>query len=165
MLTLKKIKKLTFSRNRFLTLKILNWRKFTILFFSSFFFFFNTSINFKPWLYWDFSQFLQCISTSQCTLSLGKWSESEVAQLCPTFSDPMDCNLPGSSCHRIFQARTLKWVAISYRNFNHKSSSCSGFQMYFSYEYWHQPKYSPRGTGRCECHWANMCLFQERYWV
>ena len=41
-------------------------------------------------------------------------SESEVAQLCPTLSDPMDCSLPGSSVHGIFQARVLKWGAISY---------------------------------------------------
>ena len=34
-------------------------------------------------------------------------SESEVAQLCPTLSDPMDCSLPGSSFHGIFQARKL----------------------------------------------------------
>jgi len=39
-------------------------------------------------------------------------SESEVAQLCPTLSDPMDCSLPGSSAHGIFQARVLEWVAI-----------------------------------------------------
>ena len=40
-------------------------------------------------------------------------SESEVAQSCPTLTDPMDCSLPGSSVHGIFQARVLKWVAIS----------------------------------------------------
>ena len=39
-------------------------------------------------------------------------SESEVAQSCPTLSDPMDCSLPGSSIHRIFQARVLEWGAI-----------------------------------------------------
>ena len=39
-------------------------------------------------------------------------SESEVAQLCPTLSDPMDCSPPGSSAHGIFQARVLEWVAI-----------------------------------------------------
>ena len=39
-------------------------------------------------------------------------SESEVAQLCPTPSNPMDCSLPGSSVHGIFQARVLKWGAI-----------------------------------------------------
>ena len=38
--------------------------------------------------------------------------ESEVAQSWPTLSDPMDCSLPGSSVHGIFQARVLEWVAI-----------------------------------------------------
>ena len=41
-------------------------------------------------------------------------SESEVAQSCPTPSDPMDCSLPGSSVHRIFQARVLDWGAIAF---------------------------------------------------
>ena len=39
-------------------------------------------------------------------------SESEVTQSCPTPSDPMDCSLPGSSVHGIFQARVLEWGAI-----------------------------------------------------
>ena len=43
-------------------------------------------------------------------------SESEVAQSCPTLCDPMDCSLPGSSIHGIFQARVLEWVAISFSN-------------------------------------------------
>ena len=41
-------------------------------------------------------------------------SESEVAQLCPIFRDPMDCSLPGSSAHGIFQARVLEWGAIAF---------------------------------------------------
>ena len=41
-------------------------------------------------------------------------SESEVAQSCPTLSDPMDCSLPGSSIHGIFQARVLECVAIAF---------------------------------------------------
>ena len=41
-------------------------------------------------------------------------SESEVAQLCPTLSNPMDCSLPGSSIHGIFQARVLEWGAIAF---------------------------------------------------
>jgi len=40
-------------------------------------------------------------------------SESEVAQSCPTLSNLMDCSLPGSSVHGIFQARVLEWVAIA----------------------------------------------------
>ena len=41
-------------------------------------------------------------------------SESEVTQSCPTLSYPMDCSLPGSSIHEIFQARVLEWVAIAF---------------------------------------------------
>ena len=41
-------------------------------------------------------------------------SESEVAQSCLTLSDPMDCSLPGSSVHGIFQARVLEWDAIAF---------------------------------------------------
>ena len=41
-------------------------------------------------------------------------SESEVAQSCPTPSDPMDCSLTGSSVHGIFQARVLEWGAIAF---------------------------------------------------
>ena len=40
-------------------------------------------------------------------------SENEVAQSCPTLSDPMDCSLPGSSVRGIFQARVLEWGAIA----------------------------------------------------
>ena len=41
-------------------------------------------------------------------------SESEVAQSCPTLYDPMDCSLPGSSAHGIFQAKLLEWGAIAF---------------------------------------------------
>ena len=41
-------------------------------------------------------------------------SESEVAQSCLTLSDPMDCRLPGSSVHEIFQTRVLEWGAIAF---------------------------------------------------
>ena len=43
-------------------------------------------------------------------------SESEVAQSCPTLSDPMDCSLPGSAIHGIFQARILEWGGIAFSN-------------------------------------------------
>ena len=49
--------------------------------------------------------------------------ESEVAQSCPTLSDPMDCSLPGSSVHRIFQARVLEWVAIAFSPSKEKRAS------------------------------------------
>ena len=48
---------------------------------------------------------LQCIQVK---------SESEVAQSCPTLSDPMGCSLPGSSVHGIFQARVLEWGATAF---------------------------------------------------
>ena len=41
-------------------------------------------------------------------------SEREVAQSCPTLSDPMDYSPPGSSIHGIFQARVLEWGAIAF---------------------------------------------------
>ena len=44
-------------------------------------------------------------------------SQSEASQSCPTLSDPMDCNLPGSSIHGIFQARVLEWGAIAFSEY------------------------------------------------
>ena len=46
-------------------------------------------------------------------------SENEVTQSCPTLSDPMDCSLPGSSIHGIFQARVLEWGAIAFSKKRH----------------------------------------------
>ena len=48
---------------------------------------------------------LQCIKVK---------SESEVTQSCPTLCNPMDCSLPGSSVHGIFQARVPEWGAIAF---------------------------------------------------
>ena len=50
---------------------------------------------------------LQCIKVK---------SESEVAQSCLTLCDPMDCSLPGSSVHGIFQATVLEWGSIAFSN-------------------------------------------------
>ena len=59
-----------------------------------------------------------CTSTAE---SLGSIPDHETAataakllQSCPALSDPMDCNLPGSSIHGIFQARVLEWGAIAF---------------------------------------------------
>ena len=41
-------------------------------------------------------------------------SENEISQSCLTLSDPMDCSLPGSSVHGLFQARLLEWGAIAF---------------------------------------------------
>ena len=69
-------------------------------------------------------------------------SESEVAQSCPTRSDPMDCSLPGSSVHGIFQARVLEWVAIAF----------SGYQWY-SLKLFHplRPPLFPQVFSLCLC--------------
>jgi len=58
-------------------------------------------------------------------------SESEVAQSCPTLRKPVDCSLPGSSIHGIFQARVLEWGAIAFSNngilFSHKKNEILPF--------------------------------------
>ena len=60
------------------------------------------SLGFSRQEHWSGLPFLlQCMKVK---------SESEVAKLCPTLSDPMDCSLPGSSIHGIFQARVLEWL-------------------------------------------------------
>ena len=51
-------------------------------------------------------------------------NESEVAQSCPTLSDPVDCSPPGSSIHGIFQARVLEWGALAF--------PISELELYFS---------------------------------
>ena len=55
-------------------------------------------------------------------------SESEVAQLCPTLSDPMDCSLPGSSVHGIFQARVLEWGAIAFSEVSKAAAAAKSLQ-------------------------------------
>ena len=54
--------------------------------------------------------FLERVQTSS---NHERKKESEVTQSCPTLCDPMDCSLPGSSIHGIFQARILELVTIS----------------------------------------------------
>ena len=64
------------------------------------------SLGFSRQEHWVGCHFLlQCMKVK---------SESEVTQLCLTRSDPMDCSLPGSSIHGIFQARVLEWGAIAF---------------------------------------------------
>ena len=65
----------------------------------------------RPWDSPDKNTGVGCHFLLQC---IKVKSESEVAQSCPTPSDPMDCSLPGSSIHGIFQARVLEWGAIAF---------------------------------------------------
>jgi len=66
-----------------------------------------------------------------------KWSRS-VAQSCPTLSDPMDCSLPGSSIHGIFQAKVLEWGAIAF-------SATSLLEKYESKLHWGTTHTGPNG--------------------
>ena len=71
---------------------------------------------FRPWDSLGKNTGVGCHFLLQC---MKVESESEVAQSCLTLSDPMDCNLPGSSIHGIFRATVLEWGAIAF------SESCS----------------------------------------
>ena len=63
------------------------------------------SLGFTRQEHWSGLPFLQSMKVK---------SQSEVAQSCPILRDPMDCSLPGSSVHGIFQARVLEWGAIAF---------------------------------------------------
>ena len=57
---------------------------------------------------------IHSVFTELSATTIQEDSESEVAQSCPNLCDPMDCNLPSSSVHGIFQAIVLEWIAISF---------------------------------------------------
>ena len=65
----------------------------------------------RPWNSPDKNTGVGCHFLLQC---MKVKSESEVAQSCPTPSDPKDCRVPGSSVHGICQARVLEWGAIAF---------------------------------------------------
>ena len=65
-----------------------------------------TSLGFSRQEHWSGLPFPSPVHESE--------NESEVTQLCPTPSNPMDCSLPGSSIHGICQARVLEWGAIAF---------------------------------------------------
>ena len=56
----------------------------------------------------------RCRYPSQDDLLGAAAAAAKSLQSCPTLPDPMDCSLPGSSAHGIFQARVLEWVAIAF---------------------------------------------------
>ena len=85
-----------------------------------------------------------CHFLLQCTKVKSK---REVAQLCPTLHDPMDCSLPGSSVHGIFQARVLEWGAITFSI----SRSIGPFQCLVNVNY--------RVLICCTCHFQSSSLF------
>ena len=65
----------------------------------------------RPWDFPGKSTGVSCHCLLQC---MKVKSQSEVIQSCLTLSDPIGCSLPGSSIHKIFQARVLEWGAIAF---------------------------------------------------
>ena len=72
----------------------------------------------RPWDSPDKNTGVGCHFLFQC---MKVKSESKVSRSCPTHSDPMDCSLPGSSVHGIFQARVLEWAQTLY-HLSHQGS-------------------------------------------
>ena len=87
-------------------------------------------------------------------------SQSEVAQSCPTLSDPMGCSLPGSSVHGIFQARVLEWGAIA---FSRCLPHCRHILYHLSYQGVHYSYWSTI-KNKCVCFKIQNCLFLRRLW-
>ena len=67
----------------------------------------------RPWDFLGKNTGVGCHFLLQC---MKVKSESEVTQSYQTLSDLMDCSLPDSSIHGIFQARVLEWGAIAFSN-------------------------------------------------
>ena len=76
-------------------------------------------------------------------------SESEVAQSCPTLSNPMDCSLPGSSAHGIFQATVLEWGAIAFSLLAYSGKESEKEYIYI-YIYMHKWITLPLETQHCK---------------
>ena len=96
-------------------------------------------------------------------------SEREVAQSCPTLRDPMDCSLPGSSIHGIFQARVLEWSAIAF-SLDDARTSVLGNWIYGNALNWckeHRrniPRESEWGAPFATCwFWGASMLFKKRW--
>ena len=71
----------------------------------------------NTWSVWDIgNRSWHCTSFLINRIKLHRMCESEAAQLCPTLCDLVDCSLPRSPLHGVFQARVLEWAAISYSN-------------------------------------------------
>ena len=83
-----------------------------------------------PWDYPGKNTGVGCHFLLQC---MKVKSQSKVAQSCPTLSDPIDCSLPGSSVHEIFQARVLEWGAIAFSVFKFKAIKIRQKPQFFSH--------------------------------
>ena len=92
-----------------------------------------------------------------------------VPQACPTLCDPMDCSLPGSSVHGIFQARILKWVAISFsrRSFRPRDRTRVSHIVGRRFTVWATIHWEEKGKTEDEMvrwhHWLNGNKFEQLY--
>src|SRR5574337_566597 len=66
-----------------------------------------------PMMYLRAIELLKCVTFLR-SVPFELESENEIVQSCPTFCDPMNCSLPGSSVHGIVQARVLEWGGIAF---------------------------------------------------
>ena len=117
------------------------------------------------------NNFLKCFSKCFCLITeihacMYKYNwqnESEVTQSCPTLCEPMDCSLPGSSVHGVFQARVLEWVAISLSRASSRPRdwtwvSCTVgrcFTIWATREDTHTHTHTHNSIGLLFCHWHN----------
>ena len=85
-------------------------------------------------------------------------SESEVTQLCQTLCDPMDCSLPSSSIHGIFQARVLEWVAISFSRVSFRPRDQTEVSHIVSKMLYHL-SHQGNPTGRRQVSWSTIPNF------
>ena len=100
--------------------------------------------------------FLQCMKVK---------NESEVAQSCPTLSNPMECTLPASSIHGIFQARVLEWGAMIITMVNYIIFKCyESFACYFLCNFWLHYLYSSATDIWDQCFYSwSICHFNLFY--
>ena len=87
----------------------------------------------RPWDSPDKNTGVGCHFLLQC---IKVESESEAAQSCPTLRYPMDCSLPGSSVHGIFQARVLEWGAIAFSKESKGISKTFAPRWYYKRRIW-----------------------------
>ena len=91
-------------------------------------------------------------------------SESEDAQSYLNLSDPMDCSLPGSSVHGLFQARVLEWGAIAFSEVQSRSQQIDqskGWNLTIGAEYQFQVSQSVQST---DLEYANQSNIHARSW-
>ena len=71
----------------------------------------------SPDFHWEMLMYLQlliCMYSAHSLYSLESAAAAKLLQSCPTLCDPMDCSLPGSSIHGVFQASVLEWGATAF---------------------------------------------------